>query len=93
MLAQRMKGGYQFTSLTFDGAFIIKLTLPHNGKERLETCLVGSKGKFKPRMLPRGTIKKAIGPERWKNFLSMKEKKIDQMFIDPYQGMTSPRTW
>jgi len=93
MLVQRMKGGYQFTSLTFDGAFIIKLTLPNNGKERLETCLVGSKGKFKPRILPRGTIKKAIGPERWKNFLLMKEKKIDKMFIDPYQDKNSHRTW
>jgi hypothetical protein len=93
MLVQKIKGGYQFTSITFDCAFIIKLTLPHDGKERLETCPVGAKGKFKPRILPRGTIKKAIGPERWKNFLSMKEKNIDKMFIDPYRGVTSPRTW
>jgi hypothetical protein len=92
MLVQKIKGGYQFTSLTFDGAFIIKLTLSNDGKERLETCPVGAKVKFEPRILPRETIKKAIGPERWKNFLSMKEKKIDKMFIDPCRGNTSPRT-
>lgn len=93
MLAQKVKGGYQFTSLTFDGAFIIKFTLTRNGEESLETCPVGAKVKFKPRILPRGTIKKVIGPARWNNFLSMKKKKIDKMFIDPYRNRTSPRTW
>jgi len=93
MLVQKSKDVYQFTSLTFDGIFIVKLTLSNDGKERLETCPVGTKVKFNPRLLPRGTIKKTIGPERWKNFLSMKEKKLYKMFLDSYQGKTSSRNW
>ena len=93
MLVQKSRGVYQFTSLTFDGIFIVKLTLSKDGKEKLETCPVGARVKFGSRLLPRGTIKKALGPERWKNFLSMKEKKLSKMFLDPYRGKTSPRNW
>ena len=93
MLAEKVKSGFRFTSLTFDGAFIIKLTLSNTGAEKLETCPVGAKGKFKPRTLPRGTIKIAIGPDRWKNFLLMQEKKIRRMFIDPYATKTAHRSW
>ena len=93
MLAQKCKGGYQFTSLTFDGVFIVKLTLANDGKESLETCPVGTKVKFKSRLLSRGTIKKTIGPERWNNFLAMEKKKLSKMFIDPYRDRTSPRNW
>lgn len=89
MLAQKCKGGFHFTSLTFDGAFIVKLTLANNGEETLETCPVGTMVRFKARPLSRGTIQKTIGPERWSNFLSMKEHKLHKMFLDQDQDRSS----
>ena len=93
MLARRIEEGYQFESPAIDGAFIVKLTLTNDGEEKLETLPVGVAVEFEPRILPKGTIEKAIGPERWKNFLIMKEKGIATMFIDPFRIKTSPRTW
>lgn len=93
MLARSFENGYQFESPTINGAFIVKLTLTDEGEERLETVPVGVAVKFEPRILPEGTIEKVIGPERWRNFLSMKEKRIATMFIDPFRQRTSARTW
>lgn len=93
MLVRKIENGYQFESLTMDGAFIIKLTLTKGGKEKLETCPVGTAVSFPPRELPAGTIKKAVGPERWKNFLQMKGKGIATMFLEPHRGAPMPRTW
>lgn len=93
MLARRIKGGYQFESPTINGAFIVKLTLTDEGEEKLETCPVEVDVRFEPRILTKGTIEKAIGPERWANFSKMRDKKMEKMFIDPYKGKTSSRTW
>jgi len=93
MLVKKIENGYQFESLTMDGAFIIKLVLLESGEEELETCPVGTPVCFQPRKLPSGTIEKAVGPERWKNFLQMKEKGIATMFLEPHRGAPMPRTW
>lgn len=92
-MARKIENGYQFESTTADGAFIFRLILEDDGSETLASYPVGVPVTFQPRTLEPGTIEKAIGPERWQNFLSMKEKGISVMFIDPYQGRTSPRTW
>ena len=93
MMARKIENGYQFESTTADGAFIVRLILGDDGSETLASYPVGVPVTFKPRQLESGTIQQAIGPERWENFLSMKEKGIATMFIDPYRGRTSPRTW
>lgn len=93
MLVRRVKNGYEFESPTNDGAFIVRLMLTDSGKEKLETCPVGVAVSFKARVLPPGTIKNAIGPERWKNFLHAREKGIATMFIDPHKPGSMPLTW
>lgn len=93
MLVKRIENGYQFESLTTDGAFIVRLTLLDSGKERLETCPVGGSVCFKARTLPIGTIERAVGPERWKNFQQMKKREISTMFIDPHYNGFIPHIW
>ena len=93
MLVKRINNYYEFLSSSFDGAFIIKLTLTDKGKERLVTIPVGVPVSFTPRDLEPGTIRKAIGEERWENFLRMKESGIFAMFIDPHYKGFIPQVW
>ncbi|MDP8214244.1 MAG: hypothetical protein RAO92_08205 [Candidatus Euphemobacter frigidus] len=83
MIAKGIEGGYQLESPTINGVFIVKLTLTDEGEERLETCTIKLEFCLPPQVLDPGTIEKVIGPKRWKHFLEMKEKGIEQMFIDP----------
>ena len=93
MLVKRIEQGYEFESSTRDGAFIIRLTLTDNGEEKLETIPVGVAVSFTSCKLENGTIEKAIGDVRWKNFLSMKAGGIATMFIDPHSKDFIPHVW
>ncbi|MCG8571644.1 MAG: hypothetical protein MJB14_16030 [Spirochaetes bacterium] len=93
MLVKRVNNGYEFESPTVNGAFIVKLTLTDKGEEKLETLPIGVPVTFTPRDLDKGTIKKAIGDERWKNFEKMKKDGISTMFIDPHKSGFIPHVW
>ncbi len=96
MIAKRIEGGYQLESPTINGVFVVKLTLTDEGKESLETCSVSVGVCFPSQELEPGTIEKIVGPQRWQHFLQMKEKGIDQMFVDPQRATRraqAPRTW
>lgn len=93
MLAIKVEDGYQFESPTINGVFIVKLHLLTDGREKLETCSSSMSVCFDRVDLEPGTIEKIIGPQRWKNFIEIKEKGLEKMFIDPYKNKTSSRTW
>ena len=82
MIVKKIDSGYEFSTYTNDGAFLVTLTLTDAGVETLNTVPVGVPVSFTPLKLKRGTIKKAVGKERWKNFLRMKKLAIPTMFID-----------
>lgn len=85
MHVKKVNGDYEFTCSTTDGEFIVKMILMENGGERLNTQPVENPGIFPARDLEPGTIAKAIGSERWENFLRMKDKGFDTMFIDSHK--------
>lgn len=93
MLVNMINNDYEFVSPTTDRAFIVTLTLTEDGKEKLHTVPVGVAVSFKQLDLKPGTIKKAIGKERWENFLKMKKQKISTMFIDPKIKGFIPQVW
>ncbi len=96
MIAKRVEGGYQIESPTINGVFVVKLNLTDEGEERLETCTTKLKFCLPSQVLHPGTIEKIIGSKRWKNFMNMKEKGIEKMFIDPQRPKRrahAPRTW
>jgi hypothetical protein len=82
MIVKKTDGGYEFSTHTSDGAFVVTLTLRKSGNETLRTVPVGVPVSFTPLRLKKGTIRKAIGEERWNNFLRMKKLAIPTMFID-----------
>jgi hypothetical protein len=82
MIVKKIEDGYEFSTYTNDGAFLVTLTLSDAGAETLSTVPVGVPVSFVPLKLKRGTIKKAIGEDRWKNFLRMKTLDVTTMFID-----------
>jgi len=82
MIVKKTDDGYEFSTHTSDGAFLVTLTLTDTGGETLRTVPVGVAVSFTPLKLKRGTIKKAIGEQRWKNFLRMRKLAIPTMFID-----------
>ncbi|HUJ11160.1 MAG TPA: hypothetical protein VL171_14155 [Verrucomicrobiae bacterium] len=84
MIVKKTDDGYEFSTHTSDGAFLVTLTLSDKGVETLSTVPVGVAVAFTPLKLKRGTIKKAIGEQRWKNFLRMRKLEIPTMFIDRY---------
>jgi hypothetical protein len=82
MIVKRTESGHEFTTHTTDGAFIVTLTLTDEGEETLRTVPVGVPVSFTALKLEPGTIKMAIGPERWNNFQRMKKLGTAAMFID-----------
>lgn len=82
MLVRKIGDTFEFESLTTDSAFLVKLILKSSDEEQLITLPVGVDVSFTPRELENGTIRKTIGEDRWQNFLRMKDKGIDTMFID-----------
>jgi len=96
MIAKKIEGGYQLESPTINGVFLVKLTLTEGGEEKIETCSTAVGVCFPIQELTPGTIERIVGPERWKLFQEMKEKGIEQMFIDPQadgRRVQAPRTW
>ena len=86
MLLAKVNRHYEFTSLSTDGAFVVKLTLNEAQEEELVTRLVGVPTSFAPRRLEPGTIRQVIGEQSWHQFLRMKEQGHDNMFLDPPQA-------
>ncbi len=82
MLVKRTENGYEFSTHTTDGAFIVTLTLADNGEEVLRTVPVGVPVSFTELRLKPGTVEKAIGAERWSNFQRMKKLGTPAMFVD-----------
>ncbi len=93
MLVEKIENGYQFTSPTVDGAFVVKLTLTKGREERLNTISVAMSASFPQRKLPPGTIRKAIGEERWSNFVRMKKLGLSTMFIEPQKKGFIPQNF
>jgi len=101
MYVEKIDGVYKFTSPTINGAFIVKLTLTKEGDEELTTIAVNFPVAFVPRKLKKGTIRKAIGETRWKNFLRMKKRGLASMFLEPHKkgfipkkdSIISPKMW
>ena len=85
MHVKRIDGDYEFTCPTVDGEFLVKLILTADGQEHLNTQPTNAPTTFPPRILEAGTIRKAIGEERWANFERMREKDIPEMFIDGHK--------
>jgi hypothetical protein len=86
MIVKKTDNGYEFLTYTRDGAFLVTLTLSDKGAETLRTVPVGVPVSFTPLKLKPGTIKKAIGEQRWQNFMNMKKLAISTMFIDRHSG-------
>lgn len=96
MIARKIEGGYQLESPTINGVFVVKLTLTAAGEEKIETCSTAVGVCFPIQELDPGTVERIVGPERWQLFEEMKEKGIEQMFIDPQESgrrVQAPRTW
>ncbi len=83
MIARKIAGGYQLESPTINGVFVVKMTLTDAGEESLETCSTKAGVCFPVQKLEPGTIERIVGPARWKLFMEMKERGVENMFIDP----------
>ena len=79
MIVKKTDNGYEFLAYTSEGAFLVTLTLSDTGAESLRTVPVGVPVSFTPLKLRRGTIKKAIGDQRWQNFIRMRKLAISTM--------------
>jgi len=79
MIVKRMDRGYEFSTYTNDGGFLVKLTLGDTGAETLQLVSVRARVTFKPVKLKRGTIKKAVGSQRWQNFIHVKKRTFSTM--------------
>ena len=91
MLIKKVENGYEFETSTVDDAFIVRLTLLNDGKEKLQTIPVGVPVSFISRELDPGTIQKAIGEKRWKNFERMKKLNVEYMFAEEHlEHKTTP---
>jgi hypothetical protein len=93
MRVKKIDGNYEFTCSTVNGEFMVKLILTADGQEELNTQPTEIPVVFPARILEPGTIRKAIGEERWKNFERMKEKNFDEMFIDSHKKGFVPHTF
>ena len=74
MIVQKTDSGYEFSTYTTDEGFLVKLTLRDSGAETLQLVSLRAPVKFKAVKLKRGTIKKALGSQRWQNFTRMKKR-------------------
>ena len=81
MIVNKTDGGYEFLTYTNDGGFLIRLTLSNTGAETLHTISVRVPLSIKPVKLRRGTIKKAIGDQRWHDFIRVRKRTFDKMLM------------
>ena len=93
MQVKKVNGDYEFTCPTVDGEFVVKLILTADGEEKLNTQPTHAPTTFPPRVLDPGTIRKAIGEERWENFERMREKEFPVMFIDSHKKGFIPQSF
>lgn len=80
MIVKKTCGGHEFLTYTSEGGFLVTLTLGDTGAETLHLVALRARVSFKPVKLKRGTIKKAIGVQRWQNFIRM-SKARDSMLL------------
>ncbi|MGD0650743.1 MAG: hypothetical protein ABSA97_06335 [Verrucomicrobiia bacterium] len=73
MIVKKTDNGYEFSTYTSEGAFLVTLTLSDAGAETIHMVSVRVPLSFTPLKLRRGTIKKAIGNQRWQNFIRMRK--------------------
>lgn len=93
MLVRKVGDHYEFESSTADGAFIVRLMIGQApGDESIAMISKGIAGVFEPQRVEPGTIRKAIGEDRWNNFLRMREQGARAMFIDPHEPGVAART-
>jgi hypothetical protein len=74
MIVNKTEKGYEFLTYTTDEGFLVTLTLRDSGAETLHLESLRAPVSFKPVKLKRGTIKKALGSQRWQNFNRMKKR-------------------
>jgi len=79
MIINKTDSGYEFLTYTNDGGFLLRLTLSDTGTETLHTISVRTPLTIKPVKLRRGTIKKAIGNQRWHDFIRVKKRTFKMM--------------
>jgi hypothetical protein len=81
MIVKKTKSGYEFLTYTSDEGFLVALTLGDTGAETLRLVSVRARITFKPVKLKRGTIKKAIGAQRWQNFIRTRKRTFSTMLM------------
>jgi len=81
MIVKKTDSGYDFLTYTSDGGFLVTLTLGETGAETLHLVSVRVPVSFKPVKLKRGTIKKAIGGQRWEDFISVRKHDFSTMLM------------
>ena len=79
MIVNKIDSGYEFLTYTSDGGFLLRLTLSDTGAETLHTISVRTPLSIKPVKLRPGTIKKAIGDQRWHDFIRVKKRTFSTM--------------
>jgi len=93
MQVRKVNGDYEFTCSTVNSEFVVKLILTADGKEQLNTQPTNAPTTFPPRVLEPGTIRKAIGEDRWENFERMRKKGFPVMFIDSHEKGFVPQSF
>ena len=81
MIVNKTDSGYEFLTYTSDGGFLIRLTLSNTGVETLHTISVRVPLSIKPVKLKRGTIKKAVGDQRWHDFTRVRKLTFEKMLM------------
>ena len=81
MIVNKTDSGYEFLTYTNDGGFLLRLTLSDTGAETLHTISVRVPLSIQPVKLKRGTIKKAIGDQRWRDFIRVRKLTFQKMLM------------
>ena len=79
MIVNKTDSGYEFLTYTNKGGFLIRLILSDTGEESLHTVCLRVPLSIKPAKLKRGTIKKAIGDQRWRDFVQLRKRHFSKM--------------
>jgi hypothetical protein len=79
MIVNKIDSGYEFLTYTSDGGFLLRLTLSDTGAETLHTISLRVPLFIRPVKLRRGTIKKAIGDQHWRDFIRVKKRTFTSM--------------
>ena len=81
MIVKKTDDGYEFLTYTSDEGFLVTLILGDTGAETLRLVSLRARVSFKPVKLKRGTIKKAVGSQRWKNFIRVRKRTFSTLLL------------